>query len=96
MIKRQLQLSIKKWLDREKTILILGPRQTGKTTLLKTITREMKSVLWLDCDNQKSEVRNLISEIREKGICSLAFVGLNWKMFRGKGNQKSEVRNLMS
>jgi len=50
MIKRQLQLIIQGMLFKGKAILIFGPRQVGKTTLLKSIDKNYDQVLWLNGD----------------------------------------------
>lgn len=50
MIKRQLEDVIKKRIDSGKAIILLGPRQTGKTTLLTKIASETGDYLLLDCD----------------------------------------------
>lgn len=51
MITRLLEKIIKEKVDYTKAIIVLGSRQTGKTTLLSGITAEMKNVLFLNCDN---------------------------------------------
>jgi hypothetical protein len=51
MITRLLEKIIKDKIDFKKAIIVLGSRQTGKTTLLSHITEEMKNVLFLNCDN---------------------------------------------
>lgn len=45
-----------------KAIILIGPRQVGKTTLLKTLTKG-KNVLWLDADD--STVRGALSNPNE-------------------------------
>lgn len=45
-----------------KAIILIGPRQVGKTTLLKTLTKG-KNVLWLDADD--STVRNALDNPNE-------------------------------
>ena len=51
MIQRTLLNIIKKDLFQGKTILIYGPRQAGKTTLLEMISNELsQSIKMLDCD----------------------------------------------
>lgn len=51
MIKRKIQSVIQGRLFKGKAIILLGPRQTGKTTLLKEITVQLnRKVLWLDAD----------------------------------------------
>ena len=50
MIKRQLEDIIKKRINKGKAIIMLGPKQTGKTTLLTKIASETGDYLLLDCD----------------------------------------------
>jgi len=51
MIKRELASVINLKIGKGKAIIVLGPRQTGKTTLLKSLTQEMDNFLFLDCDD---------------------------------------------
>jgi predicted AAA+ superfamily ATPase len=51
LISRKLEESITKKLGSGKVILVLGPRQTGKTTLLTGICRQSERWLLLDCDD---------------------------------------------
>jgi len=50
MIQRIIAQSIANKLFKGKVILLLGPRQVGKTTLLKAIMQEKKHALWLNAD----------------------------------------------
>ena len=51
MILRKLESAIISRLFKGKAIIVLGPRQTGKTTLLKQIAaRQNEALLWLDAD----------------------------------------------
>ena len=50
MIKRDLRELILKKIGTGKAIVVLGPRQTGKTTLLTDIASEAGDYLLLDCD----------------------------------------------
>lgn len=43
MIQRQLEAEIKQWLHKEKILIIKGPRQVGKSTLLHKIQSDLKS-----------------------------------------------------
>jgi len=50
MINRQLKDLITEKISKGKAIILLGPRQTGKTTLLNQILTETGEFLLLDCD----------------------------------------------
>lgn len=50
MITRKLENEIEKKLFSGKAIIVLGARQTGKTTLLKKIISQKNDVLWLNAD----------------------------------------------
>lgn len=58
MIQRQLQSLLQEKLYRGKAIILIGARQTGKTTLLKELVQNSESTLWLNADDL--EVRNLV------------------------------------
>lgn len=58
MIKRAIENNIKSKLKTGKAIIILGARQTGKTTLLKNMFKG-DDVLWLDADEQ--DVREMFN-----------------------------------
>jgi predicted AAA+ superfamily ATPase len=62
MIIRKLEESIRALAGDGKAIILIGPRQVGKTTLLKTLTKG-KNVLWLDADD--STVRGALSNPNE-------------------------------
>lgn len=51
MIDRILHKNISEKLFQSKAIILLGPRQVGKTTLLKKIAEAYNNVLWLNADN---------------------------------------------
>lgn len=50
MIKRKLRDIIGKRLFDGKAILLMGPRQVGKTTLLKELFEGREDVMWLNGD----------------------------------------------
>ena len=56
MIKREIQIELKKLLKEYPVIVILGPRQAGKTTLAKTLNR------YLYCNLEEPETRQLAVE----------------------------------
>jgi predicted AAA+ superfamily ATPase len=72
MIKRQLEPAILNRLYKGKAIILLGPRQTGKTTLLKEIIgRQNQQVLWLDADEPYTRTR-----LRDVNVADLkSFMG---------------------
>ena len=56
MINRILEDKIKSKLYKGKVILLIGPRQTGKTTLLKKIFQNNREVVWLNGDDIETRV----------------------------------------
>lgn len=65
MINRQIYqtLMTNKW--SKKTIVILGPRQTGKTTLMKQIAQETGSHLWLNCDDPNIRINLELKSVEQ-------------------------------
>jgi uncharacterized protein len=55
MIERFLTKIIDDKLFKAKAIIITGPRQVGKTTMLKELTKTMEKVLWLNADEPDVE-----------------------------------------
>lgn len=60
MITRQLQKNIEKRMKDSKALILLGPRQVGKTTLLETFTKEKSDVLKWNGD--EIDVREMLSK----------------------------------
>lgn len=70
MIHRELQLVINQKLFKGKVIVLTGPRQTGKTTLLKQIIKiQQAPALLLNCD--EPEVRTLLSNVNIQALRTL-------------------------
>lgn len=62
MIARIQEQNIHKWLDKKKAIVVIGPRQVGKTTLVRQITQSVdRKTLWLTGDDP--ETRSLLDHI---------------------------------
>jgi uncharacterized protein len=55
MIQRLLLEKLKKKLHSGKALILLGARQTGKTTLLKSLAADTQSVLWMDADEPETQ-----------------------------------------
>jgi predicted AAA+ superfamily ATPase len=72
MIKRLLEKQIHDKLFKGKAIILTGPRQTGKTTLLKKIFGQRDDVRWLNGDDQ--ETRILLEDVSTA----------KWKRIAGK------------
>jgi len=68
MIKRILEEKIAQKLDKGKAILVIGPRQVGKTTLINSIL-ENRPHLFLDGDD--STVRNLLTDPNTEQLKSI-------------------------
>jgi predicted AAA+ superfamily ATPase len=50
-ISRHIKSQLEKWFYKGKALLLIGPRQVGKTTLLKLIAKEKsEEAIWLDAD----------------------------------------------
>jgi len=64
LLKRQLQQVLKDRSNSGKAILLIGPRQTGKTTLLRMMLEDFKPYLFLDGDNPqvRKELTNVNTE----------------------------------
>ncbi|HOS49684.1 MAG TPA: AAA family ATPase, partial [Bacteroidia bacterium] len=61
MIKRQLQEVLVKRLSDRKAVILLGPRQVGKSTLYQILEKEFTApVIWWSGD--ESDVRNFLKE----------------------------------
>lgn len=60
LIKRTIQKNIEKLLFKGKVIIIYGPRQVGKTTLVKEIQKKhLNGSLYLNCD--EPDIRNILT-----------------------------------
>jgi predicted AAA+ superfamily ATPase len=69
MIERELSAKITSKLGKDKAIVIFGPRQAGKTTLLKNLFLDQKAVLWLNGD--ESEVRAAFASASASSLASV-------------------------
>lgn len=70
MIGRILLEGIKKSLFKGKTIFLLGPRQSGKTTLLEMLSKEInEKVLMLDCD--EPDIRKDLTDASSTQLASM-------------------------
>jgi predicted AAA+ superfamily ATPase len=87
MIIRQLEKTIQSKLGKGKAIVILGPRQTGKTTLLEKAARDSGEFLFIDCDD--SLIRNQLENINTEGIRQI--LGKNKVVFI---DEAQRVRNI--
>lgn len=62
MIERIQYQNITNWLDKGKALIVIGPRQVGKTTLVRQITENLASkTLWLTGDDP--ETRSILNNI---------------------------------
>ena len=68
MIKRELAAIVKKKLGKGKAIVVLGPRQVGKTTLLREICENNRTFLFLNGDdsNVQHQIENNCNRTQER------------------------------
>ena len=58
MIARTQHRNITEWLGKGKAIIVIGPRQVGKTTLVRQITQKLEQkVLWLTGDDPETRAQ---------------------------------------
>jgi predicted AAA+ superfamily ATPase len=69
MITRLLDQTIHKRIGQGKAIIIMGPRQVGKTTLLKNLKYDADEVLWLNGD--ETDVQQLFSEMSASRLSAI-------------------------
>ncbi|MCQ2306890.1 MAG: ATP-binding protein [Bacteroidales bacterium] len=69
MIQRQLQSILQEKLHKGKAIILIGARQTGKTTLLKELIKDQDRALWLNADDM--DVRNIVQSLTISRLPSL-------------------------
>jgi len=53
-IHRFLEGEIKKYLKKREILAIVGPRQSGKTTLLKYLFKDLKNAIFLDFEDREN------------------------------------------
>ncbi len=75
MIKRILQNKIENELFKSKAIIVFGPRQVGKTTLLKEISKNFDKVQWFNADEvevqalfEKASLSNFKSFLKKEHL----------------------------
>lgn len=77
MISRQITPSIQEKLSDDKAIILLGPRQTGKSTLLKQLEPQFKApVLWMNGDD--TDIRNILASPTSTAIKNIIGKAATW------------------
>jgi len=66
MISRILSERLRQKLFKQKAIIVLGPRQVGKTTMLKNLAFEPGEILWMNAD--ELDVQQLFSDVSSTRI----------------------------
>jgi predicted AAA+ superfamily ATPase len=66
MISRILSERFRQKLFKQKAIIVLGPRQVGKTTLLKNLAFEPGEILWMNAD--ELDIQQLFSDVSSTRI----------------------------
>ncbi|HMQ49151.1 MAG TPA: ATP-binding protein [Saprospiraceae bacterium] len=66
-IERILLPKVSQYLEKGKAVLLIGPRQVGKTTLLEKIAeRHPQKTLWIDCD--EPDLRRQLTDITSSAL----------------------------
>ena len=66
MISRILSTRLREKLFKQKAIILLGPRQVGKTTLLKNLAFDPSDILWMNAD--ELDIQQLFSDVSSTSI----------------------------
>ena len=66
MISRILATRLREKLFKQKAIILLGPRQVGKTTLLKNLALDPSDILWMNAD--ELDIQQLFSDVSSTSI----------------------------
>lgn len=77
MIARTQHRNITEWLGKGKAIIVIGPRQVGKTTLVRQITQKLEQkVLWLTGDDP--ETRAQLDNISLARLAKISSDNMKW------------------
>lgn len=88
MIARELQNVIESHMHQNKTIILTGARQVGKSTLFKQVVDKItESVLWLNCD--EPEVKEMLYDINTNELRQL--IGNNKIVVIDEAQQVSNI-----
>lgn len=66
MIKRILEKQILGKINKKKAIILMGPRQVGKTTLLKSLFEKSTDIIWLNGD--EPDIQSIFENISSKRL----------------------------
>lgn len=83
MIRRGLEIIIEKWLSQKEIIILYGPRQTGKSTLLHLLLNDNPDALILNCERP-----DLAAIMETKDLSALKLVFGNKKIIAFDEAQK--------
>lgn len=74
-IDRYAKIKIAPWLNRHKAIIVIGARQVGKTTMLKTMFNDSSDILWLNADENTTR-----EKLTKQDLESLKHIIGNYKI----------------
>lgn len=74
-IDRYAKIKIAPWLNRHKAIIVIGARQVGKTTMLKTMFNDSSDILWLNADENTTR-----EKLAKQDLESLKHIIGNYKI----------------
>ncbi len=92
-IKRDIEDGVKKYIHKPEIIAVVGPRQSGKTTLLKQIFKSLKKAVYVDFEDR--DILNLFNN-DIKSFYSLKAAEIDFVIEDREANIAVEVKSVLS
>ncbi len=92
-IKRDIEDGVKKYIHKPEIIAVVGPRQSGKTTLLKQLFKSLKKAVYVDFEDR--DILNLFNN-DIKSFYSLKAAEIDFVIEDREANIAVEVKSVLS